>query len=83
MMSTKSSSKPYNIVWLFKIRWILVRSSSSLIYISFFLSLIGNYYYLLEPPNDDWRRQALAKSRLILGNIMFPVAPFDPEKFEK
>jgi hypothetical protein len=44
---------------------------------------IGNNSYLLEPPNDEWRRQALAKGRLILSDIVFPVEPFDPLKHDR
>jgi Domain of unknown function (DUF4283) len=44
---------------------------------------IGHHSYLLEPPNDEWRRRALGKDRLVLGDIVFPLEPFDPNKFDK
>jgi Domain of unknown function (DUF4283) len=44
---------------------------------------IENSSYLLEPPNEEWRRRALAKGKLILGDIVFPVEPFDPFKHDK
>jgi hypothetical protein len=44
---------------------------------------IDNSSYLIDPPNDDQCHRALAKSHLILGDIIFPLALFDPSKFHK
>jgi Domain of unknown function (DUF4283) len=44
---------------------------------------IDNSSYLIESPNNDWCRRALAKSHLILGDIIFSLAHFDPSMFDK
>jgi hypothetical protein len=44
---------------------------------------IGNNLSLLEPPNDEQHRRALAKSKLILDDIIFPVESFDLSKHDK
>jgi hypothetical protein len=44
---------------------------------------IDNSSYLIDPPNDDQCHRALAKSHLILGDIIFPLALFDTSKFDK
>lgn len=36
--------------------------------------------YLLEPPDANWRAMAIVKGQIWLGELSFPLEPFDFQK---
>ncbi|XP_078164499.1 uncharacterized protein LOC144559356 [Carex rostrata] len=39
---------------------------------------LSNNLYLVDPPHAKWRADVLSQGQVILGDVSYPVAPFDP-----
>lgn len=39
---------------------------------------LSNNLYIVDPPDSKWRADVLSQGQVILGDVSFPVAPFDP-----